>query len=257
MKSTYPSYYITTEDLFNNCKSLDSVEITCQTCFKNFKTTKKNILKGLKDRDNYVQFCSAKCSNTARFEGNRQEVNCKHCNKTFSKTKSEIEKVINNFCSRSCAASYNNKTFIKRELTRTCTECSDVVFTYRHTRCKKHHEEYKENNYTNRTIGEYRKKASVAGKHPSWLNSHIRLFARSWNKELLKLPCAKCGYSEHVELAHIKGISTFSDDSLLSNVNSVSNIIQLCPNCHWEFDNKPRDSFLELLETLNKTYSDK
>ena len=48
--------------------------------------------------------------------------------------------------------------------------------------------------------------------------------------------CEHCGYSKHVEVCHIKPISSFSDDSLVSEVNDRSNIKILCPNCHWEFD---------------------
>lgn len=49
--------------------------------------------------------------------------------------------------------------------------------------------------------------------------------------------CSKCGYDKHFEVCHIKPISSFSDDTLLSQINDISNIIALCPNCHWEFDN--------------------
>lgn len=49
--------------------------------------------------------------------------------------------------------------------------------------------------------------------------------------------CSKCGYDKHFEVCHIKPISSFSDDTLLSEINDISNIIALCPNCHWEFDN--------------------
>lgn len=50
------------------------------------------------------------------------------------------------------------------------------------------------------------------------------------------MPCSNCGYSKHIQLCHIKPIKDFSDDTLLKDVNSPDNIIQLCPNCHWEFD---------------------
>ena len=32
----------------------------------------------------------------------------------------------------------------------------------------------------------------------------------------------------------------YDDSALLGEVNSEDNAIQLCPNCHWEFDNLPR-----------------
>jgi hypothetical protein len=144
------------------------------------------------------------------------------------------------FCSKSCAAKHNNKLYPKRKTSKTCLVCGEPVLSYRHNRCAKHWQEYKENKHKNKTIGEYRKYTSVLGKHPSWLHAHVRLFARSWLKHLTKLPCAHCGYVKHVELAHIKDIASFEDDTLLSVVNSEDNVKPLCPNCHWEFDNLPR-----------------
>ena len=141
------------------------------------------------------------------------------------------------FCSRSCAAQYNNKMFPKRKTDKKCIVCGEPVLSYRHNRCELHWNEYKESRWKNRTIGEYRNRPSVVGKHPSWLHAHVRQFARSWLKHMTDLPCAHCGYDKHVELAHIKDVVSFSDDTLLSEVNSEDNVIQLCPNCHWEFDN--------------------
>ena len=73
-------------------------------------------------------------------------------------------------------------------------------------------------------------------------NSHIRGLARIQHKDLLKQPCAYCGYTRHVELCHIKAVSSFSEESLVSEVNSVDNVIQLCRNCHWEFDHPENTS---------------
>ena len=49
--------------------------------------------------------------------------------------------------------------------------------------------------------------------------------------------CAICGYDKHVEVAHIKPVSGFSDEATMREINSFSNLIGLCPNHHWEFDN--------------------
>jgi len=155
-------------------------------------------------------------------------MNCNHCGNKTNNPK---------FCSKSCAAIYNNKLFPKRATTRLCTKCDNTVKSCRHSLCNDHWIEYQQKFSKEKTIGDYRNKLSVRGKHPSWLHSHIRLFAKSWNKDLLKLPCAHCGYSKHVELCHIKAISLFSDDTILEIVNNKDNLIQLCPNCHWEYDN--------------------
>ena len=49
--------------------------------------------------------------------------------------------------------------------------------------------------------------------------------------------CAICGYTNHVQVAHIKPVSEFSNDTTISIINSITNLIGLCPNHHWEYDN--------------------
>lgn len=49
--------------------------------------------------------------------------------------------------------------------------------------------------------------------------------------------CQRCSYSKHIELCHIKVIHTFDINSTLGEINSPDNLLILCPNCHWEFDN--------------------
>lgn len=160
-------------------------------------------------------------------------MNCVQCNKLTNNPK---------FCSRSCAAIFTNKATPKRKRTTVChiSGCDTITKSYRHTKCEHHWQEYLDTRISNKTLGEYRNLLSVKGKHVSWRNSHIRLHARAQHKALLKEPCAHCGYSKHVELCHIKPVSEFPDEALVGAVNSRENVIQLCPNCHWEFDNLPR-----------------
>lgn len=49
--------------------------------------------------------------------------------------------------------------------------------------------------------------------------------------------CCVCGYDKHIEVAHIKPVSEFSNGDMVSEINNIENIIPLCPNHHWEFDN--------------------
>lgn len=49
--------------------------------------------------------------------------------------------------------------------------------------------------------------------------------------------CAICGYDKHIEIAHIKAVSDFEDSVKISEINSINNLIALCPNHHWEYDN--------------------
>lgn len=156
---------------------------------------------------------------------------CLNCN---------IETANPKFCSKSCAVSYNNKIQPKRNpIPRICSCGKDFIPKFKSSRrlcdsCQ----ELRANSikYKEMTLVEYNTKMSVEGKHPSWKNSHIRLFNRQWNKSLTKLPCSKCGYNKHVELCHIKAITSFSDTATLGEINSPENNKVLCPNCHWEFD---------------------
>jgi hypothetical protein len=157
------------------------------------------------------------------------------------------------FCSRSCSAKINNKNTPKRTVSRKCKKCDNKAKSYRHTLCKEHFDEWRLRFKQESTLGEYQNMLSVKGKHKSWASSHIRAFARSWLKHLINKPCANCGYSKHVELAHIRPVSSFADTDKLSEVNSEKNVIQLCRNCHWEFDNESRKGlFTNLLNSLNK-----
>lgn len=68
--------------------------------------------------------------------------------------------------------------------------------------------------------------------------SAIRKLAEKIYKESNKeMKCAICGYDKHVEIAHIKPVSEFDGDSTIADINSLKNLIYLCPNHHWEFDN--------------------
>lgn len=49
--------------------------------------------------------------------------------------------------------------------------------------------------------------------------------------------CAICGYTNHIEVAHIKAVSKFTEETPISTINSITNLIGLCPNHHWEYDN--------------------
>ena len=62
---------------------------------------------------------------------------------------------------------------------------------------------------------------------------------KTYNESSKPKYCYICGYSNHYDVVHIKSVSSFSDDSKLQDIN---NLIALCPNHHWEYDN----SILEL-----------
>jgi 5-methylcytosine-specific restriction endonuclease McrA len=50
--------------------------------------------------------------------------------------------------------------------------------------------------------------------------------------------CLICGYGNHVEISHIIPVSSFNDDVLIYEINNINNLMALCPNHHWEYDNE-------------------
>ena len=99
-----------------------------------------------------------------------------------------------------------------------------------------------------------RTKGELFKSRKNWQSarSTIRRHAQQVFKENNPNPkCAICGYQHHVEVAHIKAVSDFDNDATIREINSIDNLIGLCPNHHWEFDNGilkdiTRESFVQV-----------
>lgn len=145
---------------------------------------------------------------------------CKCCGNKFKSLKRENRK----FCSQSCAATVNNKLFIKRTPAkiRFCLNCGKKIkkgkfcshkcqHKYRYTEWVKRWKEHKESGI----IGSYQ------------ISSYLKryMFEKYNNK------CCICGWSKvnkttgkiPLEIDHIDGDYTN---------NSEENLRLLCPNCH-------------------------
>lgn len=148
--------------------------------------------------------------------------NCLHCKKETKNPK---------YCSRSCAVLINNGKTPKRKLIKKCKIC-EILIQKSNTYCKLCHNNYVLIDYTLREV--------IYTKHG---NPSAYSLVRSRARNILKeTNCKLCGYDKHTEVCHIKPISSFSLDTKLSIINAPSNLIRLCPNCHWEYDNKMVDS---------------
>jgi predicted restriction endonuclease len=42
---------------------------------------------------------------------------------------------------------------------------------------------------------------------------------------------------DHIEVCHKQAINRFSADTPIATINDLHNLVALCPNHHWEFDN--------------------
>ena len=95
---------------FNSAKSKDKLLLECYTCQNSFNVLKSRIVDALNPKCNFTaKYCSRQCVPSSRQNLKPINVLCCNCDKTFKKYPSQIKKSPNHFCSKSCAASYNNK----------------------------------------------------------------------------------------------------------------------------------------------------
>jgi hypothetical protein len=95
------------EDEFKNSKSNHKLPCKCYQCDKVYYKTKHAIQIALNQNSAHKNmFCSKKCQSISQIT--KQTVVCTNCGITFEKIPSKIRKSINHFCSKSCAAAYNN-----------------------------------------------------------------------------------------------------------------------------------------------------
>jgi len=132
------------------------------------------------------------------------------------------------FCSRSCSTKVTNKESQKRFMTKQCQLCfknipSSKKFCAEHTPKIFH---------LDKTLNDFKIKAKYQ------LFAHIRNLARKIYRTSQKpRECFVCKYNKHIEICHIKPISSYDPNTKLSIVNDINNLIALCPNHHWELDN--------------------
>lgn len=100
-----------TFEQFKLAKSKDMLPLQCKYCKNTFYLTKKQIHNCLNIKAKQPSdFCSLKCYSD--FKCKLIQTNCTQCNKNIIKRPSQLKhksrKTNNFFCSRSCAAIYNN-----------------------------------------------------------------------------------------------------------------------------------------------------
>jgi len=141
------------------------------------------------------------------------------------------------FCSRSCASSFNNASKPKRSYTLiNCKLCGEPKRrTMSCDTCKsiREHAKIERSNMSLDDVASLYKQKGIA---PSYRHGYVRNHCHVMNHDREK-KCQKCGYSIHVELCHVKAISSWPMTATLREINDPSNIVVLCPNHHWELDN--------------------
>jgi hypothetical protein len=87
----------------------------------------------------------------------------------------------------------------------------------------------------------YKTKGELFSIRKNWQSarSNIQKIARSiYFKSDKPRECLICRYNTFIDVAHIKPVSEFLESALISEINSIDNLVALCKNHHWEYDHK-------------------
>ena len=85
--------------------------LICDNCGITFNVSKEQYKKKIyqKTKLNINHLCSKHCRLAVRGHSEKKECVCSNCNTIFLKKVKDIKRTKNDFCSSSCAASFNNK----------------------------------------------------------------------------------------------------------------------------------------------------
>lgn len=143
------------------------------------------------------------------------------------------------FCNRSCSARYSNRDRDQSPTVRECRLCHKP-FTVNRMRngvlsksqlcreCKRI------DTISNLTLAE------LFEKRKNWQSARTGVRNHAWltyERSGRPMVCAVCGYDKHIDVCHVAAVSDFAKTTLIRDVNCIDNLIALCPNHHWEYDN--------------------
>jgi len=149
---------------------------------------------------------------------------------------------IKKFCSRSCAARYNNKKFPKRSIflgdgkykLKGICSCGNKK-DYESDLCHSCYMIKKYKDAKSKPLKYFFSKGNARIKYGT-----IRKWAALIiEKEGILKTCAVCKNKEFdsvVEVAHLKGIASFPEETLMGEVNNLDNLVYLCPSHHKLYD---------------------
>lgn len=210
----------------------------CQVSFdRKMSLHTANLRRGTK-----TSFCTIDCSKLYSKETNPIYAGtCIQCNTDFRRKSRPSSSDLKKFCSQSCAATYNNR-LRRNPANFTCVNCGGPK-RGRSKYCTDYRSEYVSTPRTRRlylngmTLAELRALYSISQYH-----AKIRGDSRASYKSTGKpYSCLICDYTKHVDICHVRDIKDFSPDAKLSEVNHPDNLVPLCKNHHWEFDNDQLD----------------
>jgi hypothetical protein len=174
---------------------------------------------------------------------------CANCLKETVKSNKDIR---NNktglfFCSLSCRQKKLNTLPRQRMAPQgACIGCSALIRKSRKycLKCRNERPElpfvksFSSKNIEEQTLREIKdKKKSRPHNRFAQIREHAKTIVSDLiDRQDIQKVCCVCQYNKIVHLCHIKGISSFSDETLISTINDLTNLTFLCPNHHAELD---------------------
>lgn len=162
---------------------------------------------------------------------------CRYCNKPLPlNTKAKI------FCSKRCTSRYHWSPSGSHQSRRTvdrgqCRTCNALILfkkdAYGHVRTRKLCDTCIVIDFSKMTKGKLFNQRSTWQSARSTIRKHAyKVFSSSGRPS----KCQICDYDKHIQVAHIQSVSIFANDTPISVINDICNLIALCPNHHWEYD---------------------
>jgi hypothetical protein len=195
---------------------------------------------------------------------------CQHCGEVIPLIQSWYAPVAatrrKKFCNHSCAAQHNNKEFPKRtsrSITEGSCECCGTRIKFKRNEsngkygirrfcdvCLKDRRKRNPDLLINRIekmpFGEL-----VACYGRLKARTHITRYARGvYLNSDRPQQCAICHFDYCFDVAHIKQVASFDKDALISEINSLNNLIALCPNHHRMYDGGAIDISMAIIDKM-------
>ena len=167
---------------------------------------------------------------------------CKACGRVISlhdgQRLSDIKR--KQYCNSSCSAVCSNAGFKGRNASlrksiKPCPKCGASVDIVRDAKGKP--SKTKLCYACSGTPLEDRTKGELFGSSKNYQSARSTITHHATNGyKLSGLPnsCKLCGYSLIIHIHHVRPVSSFPDTALISEINSLDNLVALCPNHHYE-----------------------
>jgi 5-methylcytosine-specific restriction endonuclease McrA len=224
-----------TEENYKNAQKNDMFEFVCQKCGKTFTKTKREIQR---NGGKPFKCCSLMCGRTIGDLG-KIEVVCAECGKKKLIKVSEYNRSENKifFCNSSCAAKYNNRLYPKRQKlsNRYCPICGGLK-DGESKLCKKCSDN-ESRTTKDKMLGDYigygeKREKYISSKCQSIRRDAKRTLMEDTTREKVCEYCKNHEFDEILEVHHIKPIADFDEHTKISEINSLDNLVWLCPNHH-------------------------